>query len=374
MSIHNKLEPIYKLTISSLEDIERVLNNREEDKQKISEILKVKYSYGIEKTARYFNIGNLFKEGYWKSLGFTSCLEFVRGIDRYQDLLKHSITVCKDRLTPLFISSFKCHQTALHYYTNGQQKSAMTAMAETGKAAKKIAGEYETLGKKFMGLRDQEVQAWLALKQEHVSICTKQRELAAKQKKGEDIAASLLVESILKGVTSLHSAISSLWKIQTALINVSRFWSLAEKQSAALADLADPDMIELMVCGEAGAVEKEFCELLEGAEQVTNTTMPNWRQQITLSEVVKSMKTGTCALIPNVPKKRSISKLVESTQGIEKEFENSYLNWLALAKVHQAMVNMIEETIIKVEKTRTDISHIERDPLVIALHATTLGS
>lgn len=378
MSVHNKLEPIYTLIINSSDDIEQVLNHNEQDKEKISEILGAKYFDSIEQTTNYLDLGDLFKEAYWKSIGFTTCQEVVNGMGSYLDLLKHSITVYTDILTPLLIRSFKCHQMALQHFVIGKQETAIAAMAETGEIAKKIASEYENLSKKFDLLRDKEVQTLCALTENRVQICTKKRELAARQENGEGVAIYSR-EAVLKaGISTLHGAENSLWKIQTALLKVHTFLDKAERHSKTLAnpDLANPDMIEGMVSERSEKADDEFYKVLERAEKMMDTLIPDPPHMKSFTDVVKSMKTGKNATIPITSHRTSIVKMLKSTEigGIEKEFENSYLNWLALAKINQAMVDGMRKTIVEVEENRNDILGIERDPLVIALHATALNS
>ncbi len=363
-----RAEPIYHLSINSSEDIEQALNHSEQSKQKISKILDSQYLYSIEKTSNCLEIGDLFKKAYCGSLGFTACSEVLTEMNSYQVLLKHSITVCNDILTPLFVCSFKCHQTALHHYQkSGPQDSFIANMAETGELAKRIASEYTKLGNNFGSLRDESVRTMIALNQDQLPLYAKQRALEAREKEEGSVAIHSLEKSALKtGISSLDSAINSLGKMQTALLNVKTFWRCAEDHSYVLADpdLADPGMIE-SICTKPGAAANKLYESLKEAERIINIIHAAPQS---FDEVVASMKTGI-----NEPVVAE-GKMVESIkrEGMEKEFEKSYLNWLALAKINQAVVAAMGQAVVEIENYRNDILEIERDPLVMALHAASL--
>lgn len=383
MSVGN-LGSVYSFEINSMDDIDRLINEIDDVNMVVSNII-------IERQLHIkFEIGGLFKKAYWGSLGFSTCPEVVRGIDRYHVVLRDAFVVCNDVLPPLFIRSFKCHQTALRYYAaGGQQESAMSAMAETGEIVNRIAGEYNRLSERFSRLFDKEGETVVALVRDRQPLCIQEREGREKEKE-ESIASDSLQQHFRReSISSLESAISSIGKIRAALGNMKIFWRYAERHCKSLADpcLADPDMIAVMGDVESRRAGEEFCSRLresgsqldpkpekgsvnEGIELLTGLAGNG------LTEVVKSMRTGRDPTISNaVHRAESVDKLVESIllKGIEGEFERSYLNWLALAKVNLEVTSAIRTAIVEVEENQNDILQTERDPLAIALHAAALN-
>lgn len=375
MSVNNNSAPIYNLDISFLEDIERELDNHPQAKQKVSEIIKNKHPYGVEKIANSLDLDDVFKKAYWGSLNFSACADILRTMESYKILLDHSIAVCNETITPLFIRSFKCHQKAINYQVSGQEESAIAAMDETGEVAKSIASECNKLSKKFNLLREKGADALVALIQAQSLIYTKQKALEARQKEEGSIATDSIVEPLLKAeISSLDSAIQSLDKINATLQNVALIWKSAERHSNHLADpdLANPILIEMM---KDKGNDDEFYKTLEEGAKVIDELQRDPPPKKSLDEVAKTMKTGRNVLI-DVPKEKGLAKMIKSmaSHGIEEEFEKSYLSWLVLAKVNQSMANVLKEASIDVEKTEDDILLIEKDPLTIALHASALGS
>jgi len=388
MYIPKSPEPIYNV-INFPEDIEGALNDREQDKQKVSDIIGRNFIDDISQTSYDHYLGNFFKKTYCKSLGFTTCLEVVKGMDSYQGLLRRSITVYDDILTPLFIRSFKCHQTALHCFMSGQQEDAIAAMAETGKLAEKIASECQNLCKEFHLLRDEEVKVLVALTKDQVQVYSKKRELSKKRKMSGSIAVDRLKPILKAGISSLDEAINPMYKITCALLHVSTFWRQTAHQCENLANpyLADPDMVDLMGSSGSRNVKQELLEL----EKLTTKAIKANRglqalkalnqlvsEKITFFDVAKSMKTGRTITAPFDREEYHLKKyyrIVENelTDGIEQEFENSYLKWIALAKVNHAIIAAAKEALVEVEEVRNDVFQLESDPLVVALHAHALN-
>ncbi len=152
MSVNRTADSIYDLTITSPEDIERALNHSTEVDQKILEVWDPfgRKRFFLEQAPHLLKISAAFTSAYWGTLGFSTCPEIVKGIQSYKELLRHSVAVCNDTLTPLLIESFKAHRTALQCYTmDGQQEAAMAAMAETGTMAQSLQNEYKKLATNF---------------------------------------------------------------------------------------------------------------------------------------------------------------------------------------------------------------------------------
>ena len=59
MAIPNRPGPIYNVTINHPEDIERAINNKEEDKQKVLKILESRYCFGFEQAPNRLDVGHL---------------------------------------------------------------------------------------------------------------------------------------------------------------------------------------------------------------------------------------------------------------------------------------------------------------------------
>lgn len=383
MYIPQKLEPIYKAIINSPKEIEELLSDRESDKEKISEILKSSYIVRVEEIPYCLDLGYLFKEAYWNSLGFTTCLDVVKGMASYRELLSRSITLYNDILTPLFIRSFKCYQTALHCFREGQQETAVAEMTETGKIAEKIALECQNLGKEFDSLRTDEKQVLIGLTKDQIQVFAKKRELSKKQSETGSTSPHLLEPILEAGISSLdEGAIKPMFKIITVLANMSLFWVCAENHSERLAHplLADPDVVEVLASREPKKAEEEFNELLKNSAERENDIRRSMQglfksipEKKSLPDVVKTMKTGRLMIQTPDPSLKHLEiyhnrMKQELTRGIEEEFENSYLNWLALAKISQATIAAAEMALIGIDEKLNAISQLDREPLVTALH------
>lgn len=349
--------------------IDQAFIGKERDQQKISNIIKERYQGCKVQSPYYLCLGYLFTETYWKSLGYPACQEAVEGIDNYQKLLKHSITVYNDLLTPLFIRSFNCHQVALQCFASGHKEKAAALMAETGEIAKKIAEECKNLGKKFDLLRDKEVQILLALTDNQVKICEKQREL----EQNENNATHLLKQLMEGGVSFIDDAQKSLRKITTVLADATLFWGQTELHCDILAFPYVAEIMENRELGKSELVDKEFYDDLERKFSIIFKPEP---QKKTMSEVTKSMKAGRDILVQ--PSNSPIKGFVETikshlTRGIAEEFEDSYLSWLALAQVNKSMFTAAKEALVDVEEVQDKIKK-EMDPLVIALQTAEKSS
>jgi hypothetical protein len=370
MSVNNKQPSIYCFKINSLEDVNLVINSNKKAKQKVSNILDYKHRFSnIETSENNIYISVLYKEIYYKSLGFSTCKKAVNGIDNYQELLKNSFSACNNIITPLLIRSFKCHQEALPYFAkNRQHKSALASMSETGKIAETIADEYKKLGKEFNLLGNREAKTMVDLNQDQYLIYAKQKTLQAEK----NLAAILD-----KGISSLDNALKSSGKLVTAIRNMGLFLQQAGQYSESLTrpDLADSNRIALMRKMKSEEIQNNFDAFLKEQENSINViTLNPPNEKKSLDEVFKSMKTGQDTTLSYTPKEESIIELFQSTtfSKVEKAFEASYLNWLALAKIHQIMVAALHESIIEVERDKNSILETEKDPLVIALHTTAL--
>jgi hypothetical protein len=383
MSINNNPYSIYFFNINSPEDIRRVIDSSEQAKQKVSKVLDAKYRIiDIDVAITNLYISNLYKNVYYRSFGFSTCSKFVNEMDSYHALLKHSFTVCNDIITPLLIRSFKLHQEALPCYAIDQQhKSAIASMSETGEIAKTIAREYKKLGKEFRLSGGRAGKLQVDLNKDQYLIYTKLEELQAEQ----NLAAISLREPILNArISSLNVGINSLGKLVTALKNMSTFWYSVTQHSK---DLTSPELADsrrvatLMRIKESrenqdklffAALEKEAKPLEEDEKAVDVVVSNSLNEKKSLDEVVKSMKTGRDTILSPIPKKESLVELLKSMtfNAIEEAFENSYFNWLALAKINQAMVVAIRGPTREAEGDQNDILEMEKDPLAVMLHAT----
>lgn len=363
------IEPIYYYNITSQEDIERALNASEQVKQEVSQQYQWWGENRFEKAEKYLGISSLFKEAYLGSLGYAAASETIIQLGDYKTLLSHSIHVCNNSITPLLISSFKCHQQALQNFTQlNQPDSAIADMEETREIAIKISSEYKKLGEEFKLIQSKVTKMLSTLVLHEAGLHSKQRDLKIKLLT-EAISVASDEESILKICTdilsveneikTLDSAEKPFMKIITALGNMSGFWTFAGSQSRCLTTslLANGILIESQST-DAQLFKNEI-------EALANLPVP--RQEVNLAEVVKSMKTGREVTLTPAS---HFGKLVHNTLDItiEKEFKESYLGWLALAKITQEMTKAMKQTIVEVETTQEEISQVEKDPLAIALH------
>lgn len=369
MYVHNTLQAISKLNINSPEDLNIALNSSELDQQKISRFAnKISESSHIQ-TPYYLCLSSIFKETYQNSLGFPTVREVINELDGYNKLLEHSISVYNDVLTPLFIRALNCHRTALRCFVTEENAGAAAAMAETKEIAQQVASTCQDLSQEFHLLRDREVKIWCALSREQVKIYQKVR--------GSNSAK---LEPILNlGIDQTDKAINSLGKIVTVLANVCLFLKMASSHSDLLAftNLADPGYIELLQEREAGKLgpddKRWINEAQTKAENLVSHIDLYDPQPTTLTEVVKSMKTGRNILQqPNNSPLKDYFDDVKSqlSNNLEGEFEDSYLKWVALAKSTQTMATATRDGLADATGILNEINQ-ETDPLAMALREMT---
>ncbi len=363
----NKIEFVCNIGVNSLENIDRILDSNEQDKEKVCEILIANYSnFGLEQIEGYLDIGNLFNKVYQGSLGFNTCSEVIKALNDYQMVLKDSLAECNNSITALFMSAFNCHLEALQYKRIGNQALAISAMAKTGEIAKQINSKYERLSKEFLLFANTIPSIMRRLHSDELLMYNKQRELRQAKKSALD---NSLEKSFETGLSFLGNAIKSLGQINTSMLNVYRFVANIYMEMLTNPVLADTDLVEVLESSDYPSVVEEFCQHLEQGEQILEITSSDFSPKKNMAEVVGNMKTGTTTVISD-PLQGSVFKLFKATisKGIEQEFEHSYFNWLALAKINQILVNAIEQALVIVSENQKNILQNEKVPLVIALH------
>lgn len=362
MSVHNQPQSIYHFQICTLDDIEQAINDNEVVKQKVAKILDSNPHFSIERAVNALDIGDIFQKAYYETLGFNTCLGIVEQVHCYRALLITSITACNDILTPLIIRSIKCYQTAFQHFTMSEQQRgvAIAAMAESVEISKTIADEYDKLRKRFELLRN-------SVSDLQVSAVANRPPIYRKLETCPEDSKPILQA----GISSLDNACNSFGIILTDLANVSLFWNIAHSRCGYLTDpmLADPIMVDDMLLEDTTrpAKDDQIFKELEIVEKSIDKHMAAPRQKSTLTEVVQFMKTGRNTTASDASPKGLVAEVLRLPFTIEEMFENSYLNWLALARINQAMVTALRKTVIKIEQYQNNISETERNPLTIAL-------
>jgi hypothetical protein len=283
MAASTNTASIVSLNIYFPDDIERVLNSSREIQQTISGILRCNY-YRIEQDIDDLRqISGLFESARHGSKNFSSYAEVVGLMDSYQSLLKNSLTICNDFVAPLFISSFKCHQLALNYLQNERNDLAMETITQVEESARKMTSGYEKLISESKLLGEKAERVFVALLDDQLPMCIKQREIEERQKRGESAPADSIETTALQAnIHSLGHSIKSLGAILTILRNTEMFWKSMQRHRGTL--IVDSEMIgDLIECRE--------------------TEM--------------------------------------ATEGIE----SSYFNWLSLAKINQTVATAIRKAI-----------------------------
>jgi len=371
MHVHNTLQAISKLNINSPEDLNIALNSSELDQQKISRFADEISEFSHVQTPYYLCLSSIFKETYQNSLGFPAVREVINELDGYNKLLEHSISVYNDVLTPLFIRSLNCHRAALCCFVTEDNAGAAAAMAETKEIAQQVASTCQDLSQEFHSLRDREVKILCALSGVRAKIYQKLREVGANSAKLKPI--------LDLGIDQADKAINSLGKTVTVLANVCLFLKMASSHSDLLADtdLAYPECIELLQEREAGKLDPDDERWIAEAQTKVQNAVSHIDlyepQPTTLTEVVKSMKTGRNILQqPNNSRLKDYFDNVKSrlSNNLEEEFEDSYLKWAALAKSTQTMATATRDGLADVTGILNEINQ-ETDPLAMALREMT---
>ncbi|MBI5346048.1 MAG: hypothetical protein HZB76_02775 [Chlamydiae bacterium] len=226
MSVSDKPSFISTLSIASPDDIERVLDRNEKLKQKISTMLEGRNIRIEENINDLRQLSSLSKLAYCGSQGFSSCSEVEGLMDRSQSQLQKAFTVLNDRVAPLVMGSFKCHQAALKHIENGCKALVVQEMAQVDESAKEITAGYKKLASEFKLLGDEAGRVLSLVIADQTPLYAKQREINERQKKGESTPTDSSENTVLQTkINSLDSSITSLGKITTVLKNTGGFWS-----------------------------------------------------------------------------------------------------------------------------------------------------
>lgn len=302
-----RTDSICRLNIQTPEDIDRALSERYEDRAKL---------YAIQKKCdmRSEDIGELFKQAYWNSLGLFPCGELLKDLDLSVQALELVITGCSDSLTPHFASAFKCHQIAYNLYRNEGRSALASEMSKTANSAKEIVAVYQRFSTGF------------------------------------DLVAEEVLQTILD---------PAFCKIRTAIVNLSFQFKRAQSHGELLIDsvVMHEDDMELF----------ESDDVKKGGKRWQDTVV-----RLDLSEVASkdspSMKTGREVAQMQIPDENGLSRRVNFSAGIVERLEDSYLKWLALAKTNLDMVSIAKDMLEDLRNCQRDLAKIELDPLAIALH------
>lgn len=323
MNVNNNKESNYTFAIEKAEDLEKFISGSEKAQRGLFELFNSSLgSLGhcnIDEAAINLNVGSDFAKAYWNSLGDGRSTKILEHMKAYKDLLKESMALCDKTLTPLLISALKCHREAFHLFPLEKEK-AIKKMAETESLAKKITKEFKKLSEKFKSLREEIVNNMIELTEVRVSIYQK-----AENSEGEKIR-----EILKKGSDKIECSIKSLSKIQTSLLNLKTFWSFASNSSLSLerSSLADSFSIKCLNRKEERNWILEISNFIEKDIKIINVSEK------------QPMKTGFQLNPSNHYQPTPFTDFLktELAEGVEEEFEKSYLKWLALAKVNFNMI------------------------------------
>lgn len=337
MSISNNIQSIYEFPISSGEDITRLENSSEKITQQIFKIHQNKrYTHFLESTDQFDTIGKLLKITYCGSKGFPNSSQAIEIVDETDDLFNMSYTTCKE-LIPLFILSLQHHQAARNLVLQGRLDLARGMIEKTEELARHVTNVYENLRSKFNSLSQSCAKLALNIRGELIPY----DQLKAR---GENNVL-LTVQS-----SALGSAEKSTWKIHMILLNTTAIWGSALRHGETLAhsDLTDQTILDLYPLRETqdnkGSAAKLFNREDEAVELVR----------------CKGPNLITSSSFSNPGLREFMNLVAEQTTSIEGEFESSYLNWIALAKINQIMITLFSETIESIRLTQTDIVRLER--------------
>lgn len=373
-----QLGVFFNLVINCPEEIDAVLRQNPTVNQKVSEVQN-NLPFSVDQVSPHLDLSDLFETTYSKSLGFAACRDIPEGVKAYRELLERFEVISADTMQ-LYVRALQCHQRALQYWASEDQSSAIAAMAETGEIANEIDKVYGSLGTEVQLFRDREVRIMLGLAKDlygfynttvsgtDKTVKELETELNATGRKAEG-----LIVHALKGVSELDGAIGSQAKITSSLEHVRTFWGFAKQQvyfHLRNPSLGDPDEV-LMMGSEKSEAEEMFLGVIREAITFIETSAKK-QEKKELSDVVKSMRTGRGMPTPNAGVDVFIGSI--ETKGVKEEFETSYLKWLAVAKTHRAMCKELKAVRLTIRMKEREIERMERDPVVIGLHAVAKAS
>ena len=365
MSSNIRLESLYNIKINSLEDIEKALSDGDIGPRVIKKFLTPLRN--IEQIPNFSDIGDLFKTAYWKGLGFTSTQKIVRGMEDLQEELQYSFSLYTTVLTPLFIRSFQCHEVALEHFTLGRKQEAVDAMAETGQIAKRIGDAYTELDKKVLSLRERETTLALSVLQDNNQICIRHRML--KGQGIEDPKAISILKALKKVDSSLMASANCISKAQTAALDVHVLLAQAKSDAEILVKPRLGNLFKVNFLqskhlrSSDSTFENAVAKLLDQSNQILPTPQPR-----SPSGMVPEMKTGTNAIKSGTSSRiNELLSMARPADTIQEEYEESYINWLTVAKVHLALFSQTKEALDSIKEGQAEILEWEKDPLVRAL-------
>ncbi len=282
MSTYNlHCTPIYYLNMDNPREIEKALEEREDVRQRIDEILDQRYFYEIN-SSPFHDLNEFFRVVCVNSSHLPSNGKVLELKVAYQLAIDKCNAICKDQLTPLFLSALKIHKTTLDSFDNRNYEAAARTIAETQHVASVIAEKYSQLKGEFENLLEKQSLVRSSLVDFQVKL----------SKNG------------LPHDPQLDTAVSLFFRIQTSLLDVAKHWSAAQVNAAY--DLADPFHYFFS----------------DSFEDMTNRCT-------NLSDI--KMKTGF-NFLSEMPSKDCVTV----------QFENSFTEWLALSSANLRIVNAMD--------------------------------
>lgn len=270
-------------------------------------------------TPSFCEAGKLFEIAYRQGLGYTPSQPIVSSMEDLREKASsymESATV----ITSHIIRAFQCHQTALEHFKNGRDKEAVDALCSTREIAGNIAKEYVNWFGKIRSL-DASIDDLISIIYQKSRNINASRDNISKANPKRDEMTTLKIKAFDQVSSDLLAATNAISRIRSGVLNVQL---QVEKVISFANSLGYDDHLQSIM--------------------------------------------GLMSIDGKGPAKKPLSEPDDAT--LQKEYEESYAKWLALAQLHLTQLYQTREALDSLNSGSVEIAVLQSDPLAMALSSS----
>ncbi len=354
------LTPIYFQPITSLEGVSSLLGEYLDDSERVNSISEV-FSCHFRMIEGYpKQLSGVFKIAFCGTWGFSGNAEVEAFARDHHLMVKKCVDDCKET-SSLIVNALRCYREAAEKFTQitGPNESKIDECADlignTGEMANVLATANEEMQKCFRVQMEKILPLIGALNEPYLFLTGSQQG----RSEGVFPQYSQEEEKLEKmKINALESSIKALHKIFMLGLHMITYFegNIQLYRTVEYSDLFHGDIIERML---DGSYDEELYDPVKPyitVEPVVSLV------QFVPSGVMRTSHGPVLEELSVQEKWKRKSESLELGNSIKEIFQSGFLRWLALAKAHQIMLVILDESIALMDKVLEDIQRIKQNP------------